>query len=70
LINKKKAGAKGAPWDGVRNYQAAKKLTNIYLNSCGFESLLFHQHISDKKNTIRKIDYLIQSVKFIQNNYL
>ncbi len=24
LINKKKAGNKGAPWDGVRNYQAAK----------------------------------------------
>ena len=23
----KKAGLKGAPWDGVRNYQAAKNLT-------------------------------------------
>ena len=28
LINKK-AGAKGAPWDGVRNYQAAKNLKNM-----------------------------------------
>ena len=25
----KKAGAKGAPWDGVRNYQAAKNLKNM-----------------------------------------
>ena len=24
-----KAGAKGAPWDGVRNYQAAKNLKNM-----------------------------------------
>ena len=29
LINKKKAGTKGAPWDGVRNYQAAKNLKNM-----------------------------------------
>ena len=29
LIKKKKAGAKGAPWDGVRNYQAAKNLKNM-----------------------------------------
>ena len=26
-----KAGAKGAPWDGVRNYQAAKNLKNCLL---------------------------------------
>ena len=25
----KKAGTKGAPWDGVRNYQAAKNLKNM-----------------------------------------
>ena len=25
----KKAGLKGAPWDGVRNYQAAKNLKNM-----------------------------------------
>ena len=24
-----KAGAKGAPWDGVRNYQAAKNLKSM-----------------------------------------
>ena len=26
IDQQKKAGAKGAPWDGVRNYQAAKNL--------------------------------------------
>ena len=26
IEHQKKAGAKGAPWDGVRNYQAAKNL--------------------------------------------
>ena len=29
LINKKKQEVKGAPWDGVRNYQAAKNLKNM-----------------------------------------
>ena len=29
IDQQKKAGAKGAPWDGVRNYQAANNLRNI-----------------------------------------
>ena len=29
LINKKKLVLKGAPWDGVRNYQAAKNLKSM-----------------------------------------
>ena len=29
LINKKKLVAKGAAWDGVRNYQAAKNLKSM-----------------------------------------
>ncbi len=29
IDQQKKAGAKGAPWDGVRNYQAAKNLKNM-----------------------------------------
>ena len=29
IDHQKKAGAKGAPWDGVRNYQAAKNLKNM-----------------------------------------
>tara|TARA_B110000261_G_C13023977_1_gene333333 strand:+ start:738 stop:1136 length:399 start_codon:yes stop_codon:yes gene_type:complete len=29
IDQQKKAGPKGAPWDGVRNYQAAKNLKNM-----------------------------------------
>ena len=29
IEQQKKAGAKGAPWDGVRNYQAAKNLKSM-----------------------------------------
>ena len=29
IDQQKKAGTKGAPWDGVRNYQAAKNLKNM-----------------------------------------
>tara|TARA_X000001036_G_scaffold362176_1_gene345685 strand:- start:2905 stop:3318 length:414 start_codon:yes stop_codon:yes gene_type:complete len=29
IDQQKKAGAKGAPWDGVRNYQAAKNLKRM-----------------------------------------
>ena len=29
IDQQQKAGAKGAPWDGVRNYQAAKNLRNM-----------------------------------------
>ena len=29
IDQQKKAGKKGAPWDGVRNYQAAKNLKNM-----------------------------------------
>ena len=29
IDQQKKAGLKGAPWDGVRNYQAAKNLKSM-----------------------------------------
>ena len=29
IDQQKKSGKKGAPWDGVRNYQAAKNLKNM-----------------------------------------
>jgi predicted RNA-binding protein with PUA-like domain len=29
IDQQKKAGAKGVPWDGVRNYQAAKNLKSM-----------------------------------------
>ena len=33
IDQQKKAGEKGAPWDGVRNYQAAKNLKNMNYQS-------------------------------------
>ena len=32
IDQQKKSGNKGAPWDGVRNYQAAKNLKSISKN--------------------------------------
>ena len=37
-----KAGAKGAPWDGVRNYQAAKNLKNMRK---GDQCFFYHSNI-------------------------
>ena len=42
IDQQKKAGSKGAPWDGVRNYQAAKNLKNMKIgNLCFF----YHSNI-------------------------
>ena len=38
----KKAGVKGAPWDGVRNYQAAKNLKNMQKGDLCF---FYHSNI-------------------------
>ena len=35
IDQQKKAGIKGAPWDGVRNYQAAKNLKSELLEKSG-----------------------------------
>ena len=37
-----KAGAKGAPWDGVRNYQAAKNLKSM---KKGDQCFFYHSNI-------------------------
>ena len=42
IDQQKKAGLKGAPWDGVRNYQAAKNLKNMKKGDCCF---FYHSHI-------------------------
>ena len=40
IDQQKKAGSKGAPWDGVRNYQAAKNLKGMKKGDlCFFLSL-------------------------------
>ena len=42
IDQQKKAGAKGAPWDGVRNYQAAKNLRNM---KKGDQCFFYHSNI-------------------------
>ncbi len=42
IDQQKKTGAKGAPWDGVRNYQAAKNLKNM---KKGDQCFFYHSNI-------------------------
>ena len=42
IDQQKKAGAKGAPWDGVRNYQAAKNLKSMMIGDLCF---FYHSNI-------------------------
>ena len=42
IDQQKKAGAKGAPWDGVRNYQAAKNLKSM---KNGDQCFFYHSNI-------------------------
>ena len=42
IDQQKKAGKKGAPWDGVRNYQAAKNLKTMKL---GDQCFFYHSNI-------------------------
>ena len=42
IDQQKKAGKKGAPWDGVRNYQASKNLKNMRK---GDQCFFYHSNI-------------------------
>jgi len=42
IDQQKKAGGKGAPWDGVRNYQAAKNLKSMKV---GDQCFFYHSNI-------------------------
>ena len=42
IDQQKKAGLKGAPWDGVRNYQAAKNLKSMKI---GDQCFFYHSNI-------------------------
>ena len=42
IDQQKKAGIKGAPWDGVRNYQASKNLINM---KKGDQCFFYHSNI-------------------------
>ena len=71
-----KAGAKGAPWDGVRNYQAAKNLKSMkkgdqcffYHSNIGKEIVgtvqVIKEHYIDK--TDRSARFVAVTVKFLK----
>ena len=71
-----KAGAKGAPWDGVRNYQAAKNLRSM---KKGDQCIFYHSNIGKeivgivevtKEHYIDKTDqsgrFVAVTVKFLK----
>ena len=58
IDQQKKAGNKGAPWDGVRNYQAAKNLTNM---KKGDQCFFYHSNIGKE---------IVGVVEIIKEHYL
>ena len=76
IDQQKKAGAKGAPWDGVRNYQAAKNLKNMkkedqcffYHSNIGKEIVgiveVIKEHYIDK--TDKSGRFVAVTVKFLK----
>ena len=76
IEQQKKAGSKGAPWDGVRNYQAAK---NLKAMKKGDQCFFYHSNIGKeivgvveviKESYIDKTDqsgrFVAVTVKFIK----
>ena len=53
IDQQKKAGASGAPWDGVRNYQAAKNLKNMKKHD-----LCFFYHSNIGKEIVGMVEVL------------
>ena len=58
LDQQKKAGKKGAPWDGVRNYQAAKNLKTM---KKGDQCFFYHSNIGKE---------IVGIVEVIKEHYL
>ena len=58
IDQQKKAGAKGAPWDGVRNYQAAKNLKSMKKGDLCF---FYHSNIGKE---------IVGIVEVIKESYL
>jgi len=56
IDQQKKAGAKGAPWDGVRNYQAAKNLKGMKKRD-----LCFFYHSNIGKEIVGIIEVIKES---------
>ena len=57
IDQQKKAGIKGAPWDGVRNYQAAKNLKNMKRGDLCF---FYHSNIGKE---------IVGTVEVIKEHY-
>ena len=58
IDQQKKAGSKGAPWDGVRNYQAAK---NLKMMKKGDQCFFYHSNIGKE---------IVGIVEVIKEHYL
>ena len=58
IDQQKKAGSKGAPWDGVRNYQAAK---NLKVMKKGDQCFFYHSNIGKE---------IVGIVEVIKEHYL
>tara|TARA_B100001093_G_scaffold482386_1_gene513988 strand:- start:14 stop:427 length:414 start_codon:yes stop_codon:yes gene_type:complete len=58
IEQQKKAGAKGAPWDGVRNYQAAKNLKTM---RNGDKCFFYHSNIGKE---------IVGVVEVVKEHYL
>ena len=56
IDQQKKAGAKGAPWDGVRNYQAAKNLKSMKKGD-----LCFFYHSNVGKEIVGVVEVIKES---------
>ena len=56
IDQQKKAGSKGAPWDGVRNYQAAKNLRNMQKGD-----LCFFYHSNIGKEIVGVVEVIKES---------
>ena len=56
IDQQKKAGVKGAPWDGVRNYQAAKNLRNMKKGD-----LCFFYHSNIGKEIVGVVEIIKES---------
>ena len=79
IDQQKKAGSKGAPWDGVRNYQAAKNLRAMkkgdqcffYHSNIGKEIVgvveVIKEHYPDK--TDQSGQFVAVTVKFLRKLY-
>ena len=58
IDQQKKAGSKGAPWDGVRNYQAAKNLKTM---KKGDQCFFYHSNLGKE---------IVGIVEIIKEHYL